>query len=94
MQSLQNVKDTLSVIEYTKIPDRFKDARDTMVAIEYNQLSQEAIEWIKAHPYQTLFYITNGVVILAPGLATGPFLSIIGFGPLGPKAGTSVLPIT
>ncbi len=54
---------------------------------DYAQLPSEVKTWIKDHPYQTAFYVVNGVVLFAPGLLAGPLLGALGWTSLGPRAG-------
>ena len=48
-----------------------------------------AMEYGKAHPYQTAFTVVSvGLTpLLGAGWMTAPLLKLIGFGPLGPIAG-------
>ena len=48
----------------------------------------ELLKWIQDHPYQTFFYIVNGVIFLYPAVATVPFFATIGVNTCGPIAGT------
>ncbi|KAF2821361.1 hypothetical protein CC86DRAFT_103096 [Ophiobolus disseminans] len=41
-------------------------------------------QWIKAHPYQSIFHIVNGAIILSPAIATVPALAGLGLGAGGP----------
>lgn len=45
------------------------------------------ISWIKDHPCQTTFLVVGGVVIIAPGVVTGPFLASLGLSVGGPIPG-------
>ncbi|WWC64104.1 uncharacterized protein I303_106711 [Kwoniella dejecticola CBS 10117] len=48
-------------------------------AKEYvQQCGKAAIEYAKEHPYQTAVIIGSGVIVVCPGLVTGPALQIIG----------------
>ncbi|MCJ1378291.1 hypothetical protein MMC17_001388 [Xylographa soralifera] len=85
-QSLQSMKERLAAVEYDKLPDVLKAAKEQIVAIDY---FGEIEDWIKEHPYQTAFYVVNGIVFIAPGLITAPLLGLMGFGSLGPKAGSA-----
>jgi len=85
-QSLQSMKERLAAVEYDKLPDVLKNAKEQIVAIEY---CTEIKDWIQEHPYQTAFYVANGIVFIAPGLVTSPLLGLLGFGSLGPKAGSA-----
>ena len=87
-QSLQSMQERLAAVEYDKLPDVLKNAKEQIVAIDY---SRDIKDWIQEHPYQTAFYVVNGIVILAPGLVTTPLLGFLGFGSLGPKAGRYIL---
>ena len=80
------MKKRLSNIDYDKFPDAFKDVNDKIVGIEYSDLPGNVKEWIKEHPYQTAFYIVNGIAFIAPGLVATPLLGLMGFGSLGPRA--------
>ena len=64
-------------------------ASEKVAAIDWEELPQHIQDWIKEHPYQTAFYVANGVVFLAPGLVTAPFLGVLGFSTTGPVAGTA-----
>ena len=50
--------------------------------------TQPLLDWIAAHPYQTLFHVVNGVVILTPAAATIPIFGALGLSAGGPVAGT------
>jgi hypothetical protein len=49
--------------------------------------AQPLLDWIAAHPYQTLFHVVNGVVLLTPAAATVPFFAALGIPAGGPVAG-------
>jgi hypothetical protein len=51
--------------------------------------TQPLLDWIAAHPYQTVFHVVNGVVLLTPAAATVPFFSALGLSAGGPVGGTS-----
>lgn len=55
--------------------------------IPYSKLSQQAIEWITAHPYQSAVYVVNGVVFITPAAVTVPLFGLLGFTQSGPAAG-------
>ena len=46
--------------------------------------TQPLLDWIAAHPYQTVFHVVNGVVLLTPAAATVPFFSALGLSAGGP----------
>ena len=68
--------------------DAGASARDEFATIEWEELPPHIRDWIQEHPYQTAFYVVNGVVFLAPGLVTTPLLGLLGFTARGPAAGT------
>jgi hypothetical protein len=57
--------------------------------------TQPVLDWIAAHPYQTIFHVVNGVVLLTPAAATVPIFTALGFSAKGPIGGTpaTYLPI-
>lgn len=52
--------------------------------------TQPLLDWIAAHPYQTVFHVVNGVVLLTPAAATVPFFNALGLSAGGPVAGKSL----
>ncbi|KFY28660.1 hypothetical protein V493_02815, partial [Pseudogymnoascus sp. VKM F-4281 (FW-2241)] len=46
------------------------------------------LEWIAAHPGQTVLLVVNGFVIFTPAALTAPILAQMGFGATGPVAGS------
>ncbi|MCJ1283043.1 hypothetical protein MMC26_002370 [Xylographa opegraphella] len=85
-QGLQAMKGRLAAVEFDKLPEVFKAAKEQILIIDY---SVEIKDWIQQHPYQTVFYVVNGLVFVAPGLVTTPVLGLIGFGSFGPKAASA-----
>jgi hypothetical protein len=53
-------------------------AKEQIHQVNYEELPEETTKWIKEHPYQTAFYVVNGVVFFAPGLLTTPLLTVLG----------------
>ena len=82
-------------VDWNELPNSaqtfFRDAGaaagEQFAAVDWDALPQQTRDWITEHPYQTAFYVVNGVVFLAPGLVTGPMLGILGFTRAGPAAG-------
>ena len=65
-------------------------AKETVLAIKVEDLPAQIRDYIKEHPYQSAFYVFQGVLYLCPGTAFyGPLLKMLGFGPNGPTAGMS-----
>ncbi|MCJ1387411.1 hypothetical protein MMC18_000254 [Xylographa bjoerkii] len=81
-----SLKEKLAAVEYDELPVAFRNATETIVGIDYSELSGDIRDWIQEHPYQTAFYVTNGIVLIAPGLVTTPILGLVGFGSLGSRA--------
>jgi hypothetical protein len=58
------------------------------MSIPYADLPMIVKDWIIEHPYQTMFQIVNGVVLITPAAATVPIFNMLGFTALGPGGGT------
>ncbi|KAF7925649.1 uncharacterized protein EAE98_006874 [Botrytis deweyae] len=75
---------------YTDLPPEFRDevekAHARVYQVEWNKLAVDIQIWIKAHPYQTAFYVVNGIVFFAPAASSGPILWVLGFSGKGPRA--------
>ncbi|KAF7945897.1 uncharacterized protein EAE97_004935 [Botrytis byssoidea] len=75
---------------YADFPPEFRDevekARAKVYQVEWNKLAVDIQIWIKAHPYQTAFYVVNGIVFFAPAASSGPILWVLGFSGKGPRA--------
>lgn len=63
------------------------DTRNSVAAIDWEQLPTQTKDWITAHPEQTAFYVASGIVFVAPFVLTGPLLGAAGFTAAGPAAG-------
>ncbi|KAF7925647.1 uncharacterized protein EAE98_006872 [Botrytis deweyae] len=57
---------------------------------KYNQppptLSENIMSYIQAHPFKSAFHVINIVTFFTPAAACGPFLYLLGFTRLGPRA--------
>jgi hypothetical protein len=75
----------------TLIPVAFREQAEDELAKFYqtnwDDLPQIIKDWIKEHPYQTAFYVANGVVFFAPSAVSGPVLWLLGYTSVGPRAG-------
>lgn len=60
------------------MPDALQSAVDK-AEIDYADLPEEIKTWIIEHPYQTTFYIVNGIVFFYPNLISGPVLWSLGW---------------
>ena len=65
-------------------------AKDKVASIDVPQVASKAKEWVIEHPYKTGFYVTSGVLIVAPGLVTAPALGLAGFTAEGVASGRSM----
>lgn len=76
---------------YAQMPsallDEMEKAHAQLHKIEWKDLPDEIKDWIKEHPYQTAFYVANGIVFFAPAASSGPILWALGFVNKGPRAG-------
>lgn len=59
----------------------------TSISTSYTDLPIRVKDWIMEHPFQTMFQIVNGVVLITPAAATSPIFHMIGLTALGPEAG-------
>ncbi|KAL1650872.1 hypothetical protein SLS58_000991 [Diplodia intermedia] len=57
-------------------------------AVEWHRLPKQTIDHVAQHPYQTAFYAINGVAFAAPLAFAAPVLGAVGFGAVGPTAGS------
>lgn len=75
---------------YTQLPSEFRDevekAHAKIYEIEWNDLSVDIQDYIRENPYQTAFYVVNGIVFFAPATSSGPILWALGFASKGPRA--------
>lgn len=69
------------------MPEALESAISQAYKINYAELPAEIKMWIVEHPYQTTFYIVNGIVFFYPELLTGPVLWSLGWTSAGPRAG-------
>jgi hypothetical protein len=69
------------------MPEPLKSTFDRAYEIDCDELPGQAKTWIAEHPYQTAFYIVNGVAFFFPSLMTGPLLWSLGWTSNGPRAG-------
>ncbi|KAB8297916.1 hypothetical protein EYC80_001699 [Monilinia laxa] len=74
---------------YIKMPSEFRDevekAHAQIYEIAWKDLSIDIQNWIQEHPYQTAFYVVNGIVFFAPATSSGPVLWALGFTSKGPR---------
>ncbi|WVW79262.1 hypothetical protein I302_101229 [Kwoniella bestiolae CBS 10118] len=57
--------------------------------MNWDDLPETIKQYIEDHPYQSAFYVINGVVFIAPGLVWGPVLWLLGFSGIGPAAASA-----
>lgn len=67
--------------------DAASTTRDKAAGVEWDKAPKHIQDYITEHPYQTAFYVVNGVVIAAPFVVAGPLLGAVGFTAAGPAAG-------
>ena len=63
------------------------DVKQAICTIKLADLPSDVQAWIAEHPYQTAFYVANGVVFIFPGLVTAPILQALGFSSKGIRVG-------
>ncbi|KAK4981563.1 hypothetical protein LTR66_009891 [Elasticomyces elasticus] len=90
-QRQTNIQQTLQGVNKlkTQAVKAFSIAEEQVFAIEWDHLPDKAKDYIREHPYQTALYVINGVVLITPGVLSGPVLSAIGWTRLGPRAGSA-----
>jgi hypothetical protein len=69
------------------MPEALQSTVDRAYEINYAELPKEVKTWITENPYQTTFYVANGIVFFYPSLITGPVLWGLGWTSSGPRAG-------
>ncbi|OJD30645.1 uncharacterized protein BKCO1_5800015 [Diplodia corticola] len=63
------------------------------ISMRWDDLPQTTRDWIKAHPYQTAFYVAHGAVIVAPTPVTAPLIGAAGLATASPVAGSAAAAI-
>ncbi|KAI9649524.1 hypothetical protein NHQ30_002102 [Ciborinia camelliae] len=75
---------------YAQMPPAFRDevekAHAQVYETEWKDLPADIQRWIQDNPYQTAFYVVNGIVFFAPATSSGPILWALGFSGKGPRA--------
>jgi hypothetical protein len=71
---------------------RATETRDAVYAVKWEDLPENAKQYVKDHPYQTAFLVVEGLVYISPGAANMFLFRMLGFGPMGPKAGKEIPP--
>ncbi|OCL13486.1 hypothetical protein AOQ84DRAFT_310495, partial [Glonium stellatum] len=83
-------KDHIRTVDYSQLPAeaqaKFREAKDHIAAVDYKSLPADVKDWVVAHPYQTAFHVTSGVLLIAPGLLSEPLLGLLGWTSAGPRA--------
>ena len=69
------------------VDESLRFAEEKASGIDLGHIFDDAKVWAVAHPIQTAFIVINILILFAPGLITGPLLSITGFGAEGITAG-------
>jgi hypothetical protein len=94
-EKFREVQDGVLAIDYNKLStdaqEKFREVQDDVLAIDYKHLPTDVKDWIIAHPYQTAFHVTGGVVLFAPSLVSTPLLGVLGWTSVGPRAGTILI---
>lgn len=79
MTTLQSIQQALTAMGFATLTQVFRFSITTVPA--------NILEWIAAHPGQTVLLVVNGFVIFTPAALTAPILAQMGFGATGPVAG-------
>ena len=59
----------------------------------WRTLSEQAMEYITAHPGSTVIQIASALIAVWPGVLASPILTSVGFSNIGPVAGETSLPL-
>ena len=62
-------------------------ALEDLQYVKLEEFPTKASQYVHDNPGQTVFYIVEGVVFIAPGAVYGPVLGALGFGAGGVRAG-------
>ncbi|KAL0263690.1 hypothetical protein SLS55_002671 [Diplodia seriata] len=89
-----HTQDAVKSVQWTELPgdaqrffSRVAGNGTNFISLRWDDLPQTTKAWIKAHPYQTAFYVAHGVVIVAPTPVTAPLIGAAGLATASPVAG-------
>ncbi|KAF4307944.1 hypothetical protein GTA08_BOTSDO04177 [Botryosphaeria dothidea] len=87
-------------VKWTELPGdaqrffaRVAGTGTNFIEMRWDDLPDKTKDWIKAHPYQTAFYVAHGIVIVAPTPVTAPLIGAAGLATASPAAGSAVAAI-
>ncbi|KAL1638139.1 hypothetical protein SLS58_008976 [Diplodia intermedia] len=88
-----HTQDAVKSVKWTELPgdaqrffSRVAGSGTNFISMRWDDLPQTTRDWIKAHPYQTAFYVAHGVVIVAPTPVTAPLIGAAGLATASPVA--------
>ncbi|KAL1616793.1 hypothetical protein SLS54_008185 [Diplodia seriata] len=95
-----HTQDAVKSVQWTELPgdaqrffSRVAGNGTNFISLRWDDLPQTTKAWIKAHPYQTAFYVAHGVVIVAPTPVTAPLIGAAGLATASPVAGSAAAAI-
>ncbi|OMP83093.1 hypothetical protein BK809_0004474 [Diplodia seriata] len=95
-----HTQDAVKSVKWTELPgdaqrffSRVAGTGTNFISMRWDDLPQTTKDWIKAHPYQTAFYVAHGVVIVAPTPVTAPLIGAAGLATASPVAGSAAAAI-
>jgi hypothetical protein len=65
------------------------DRAVTAIKNTFRRIAPPIVRYVVEHPLRTLGHISNGILLLVPGVITGPLLAVAGFTGKGIAAGNS-----
>ncbi|WWC91283.1 uncharacterized protein L201_006226 [Kwoniella dendrophila CBS 6074] len=80
---------TPQIVKEHFIQDEIKDIETVLVYINWEDLPENTINWIKEHSQETAFITLDIGLFIAPWLLTDPLLAVLGFRRIGPVAGSA-----
>ncbi|ESZ95380.1 hypothetical protein SBOR_4236 [Sclerotinia borealis F-4128] len=84
--TIQETTDTEHALIPVKLREQAEEEHAKFYKINWDDTPNVIKGWIKANPWQTAFFVVNGVVFFAPAAASGPILWILGYTSVGPRA--------
>ncbi|WWC97894.1 hypothetical protein V866_004782 [Kwoniella sp. B9012] len=93
-----NLTGSMAAVNFTQIDnvhiqnhfrDRITEVENVLVTIRWEDLPANTIKWVEEHPKEDAFIAMDIGLFIAPWLLTEPVLVGLGFGRLGPVAGSA-----
>lgn len=94
----KHTQNAVTSVKWTELPGdaqrffaRVAGSGTNFIEMRWDDLPDKTKDWIKAHPYQTAFYVAHGIVIVAPTPVTAPLIGAAGLATASPAAGKTIV---